>query len=778
MSTPLGDLELGSPESSGSEAAYVAQLGRISGKLLQANLVRNGIDLSVRNEALDDDLLYLDVNNLRVGVNNDNPTVTLDVTGKAFISESLTSVGTQATFGNVTFNSDGSVTSTTGPINIYTTGPSAQIEIGEARTPSFKIKDNYIESLGVNENIQLSANASGFVDILSSVRIDGDLDIDGRIAAYSDVRLDGQLIVGDSPVDVIVINPDFQQSIIPGANNTYTLGSADKRWGDTWIEGTLISSVANIDQILISEQMRISGNTIDTIRSNDDLTITYKPGQGIVLENLRIDRTTPTGGPHVLQYTIDNPNGFGTPASDRFGFSCAASDSYFIVGADGESDALGSASGKAYIFRAATGELLHTLDNPNPVGTSVNDRFGWSVGISESYAIVGAYLEESTTTSDNGKAYIFSTTTGALLHTLDDPNPEDFARFAYSVSISESYAIVGAYNQVGGSGRAYIFDTATGALIHTLNNPNVNITASNDGFGLSVAITETHAIIGAPFEDQGGTNSGAAYIFSPSTATLLHTLIDPNIYGTPANDNFGYTVALSENYAAVGAYRERFFSGAAYIIDLATGTVLHSIANPGPNASSGTNWFGEALAITDSYTIIGAEVDNSLGAISIGRVYIYDTPTGTLLHTIENPNAFGGLSGDRFGACVALTDTFMIAGAHGEDETGNSDSGKVYFFDNGISTDTITNLSTTEPLTFTSTGTGYLKIADTNAMRIPFGTTAERPSAEVGETRWNSDLGYVECFDGSVYLISTGGGTLITPQVMEELGHVYTLILG
>ena len=51
-------------------------VGRISGPLLKSNLVRNGIDL-----AFETDLLYLDVNNNRVGINNSNPQYELDVSG-------------------------------------------------------------------------------------------------------------------------------------------------------------------------------------------------------------------------------------------------------------------------------------------------------------------------------------------------------------------------------------------------------------------------------------------------------------------------------------------------------------------------------------------------------------------------------------------------------------------------------------------------------------------------------------------------------------------------
>ena len=51
-------------------------IGRISGPLLKANLLREGVDL-----AFETNLLYLDVNNSRVGINNATPQYDLDVTG-------------------------------------------------------------------------------------------------------------------------------------------------------------------------------------------------------------------------------------------------------------------------------------------------------------------------------------------------------------------------------------------------------------------------------------------------------------------------------------------------------------------------------------------------------------------------------------------------------------------------------------------------------------------------------------------------------------------------
>ena len=90
----------------------------------------------------------------------------------------------------------------------------------------------------------------------------------------------------------------------------------------------------------------------------------------------------------------------------------------------------------------------------------------------------------------------------------------------------------------------------------------------------------------------------------------------------------------------------------------------------------------------------------------------------------------------------------------------------------------ITNLLNT-PLTVASTGIGYTRFMGTNGIVIPAGTSGQRPpSPELGDTRWNITEQYLECFDGSVYVIATGGGDLVTQQFMEDLGFIYSAILG
>jgi hypothetical protein len=91
----------------------------------------------------------------------------------------------------------------------------------------------------------------------------------------------------------------------------------------------------------------------------------------------------------------------------------------------------------------------------------------------------------------------------------------------------------------------------------------------------------------------------------------------------------------------------------------------------------------------------------------------------------------------------------------------------------------ITNLLNT-PLIFASTaGIGYLRFMGDNGFVVPAGTDLQRRvSPEVGETRWNIDQDYLECYDGTVWAVSTGGGISVDVSIMEDLGHAYTLMLG
>ena len=83
-------------------------------------------------------------------------------------------------------------------------------------------------------------------------------------------------------------------------------------------------------------------------------------------------------------------------------------------------------------------------------------------------------------------------------------------------------------------GAAYLFGT-DGAWAATFINPTP---AGGDNFGFSVAAAGTdRVVIGAPYDDTGAPDTGAAYLFSVN-GTLLTTFTNP---ASQATANFGWS---------------------------------------------------------------------------------------------------------------------------------------------------------------------------------------------------------------------------------------------
>lgn len=293
MSGILGgdDGVLGSTPS-GSENNYVASLGRISGKLLSANLERNGVDLTFRDGTSDPDVLYLDVTNMRVGIegapatslarpSGSLPVYDLDVNDN--IKTRFVSVTNQANLDNLTFNASGVIGSTTGPIEIKTTTLSSIITYDKILSDYLVFDGNVISSIS-NNNIRLDPNGTGRVWFEADTRITGNLQVQGsgkgNIAVNGNLSSASNIIVGDTPLDTVTVAPDFTQSIIPGIDLTYDLGqqandSSPRRWSEIRAQdlSTVITNRPNA--VKVSDQLWLDGtiNKITGLQSNEDVEL-------------------------------------------------------------------------------------------------------------------------------------------------------------------------------------------------------------------------------------------------------------------------------------------------------------------------------------------------------------------------------------------------------------------------------------------------------------------------------------------------------------------------
>ena len=346
--------------------------------------------------------------------------------------------------------------------------------------------------------------------------------------------------------------------------------------------------------------------------------------------------------------------------------------------------------------------LFVTIDNYNISGVTYGDNFGSSVAIDGNYVVVGSPYE-SYANYQQGIVYVFNATTGSYLTFLRSPFSTfsgSNQRFGESVDISGNYAIVGApgFSNSGyyNSGLIAIYDVNTGSRVYYRLNPNTDTSDTTDYFGGSVAIDGNYAIVGAYNEDDAGdSNSGKAYIFYTANGSwidtsLIYTLDNPNAYDTSANDNFGFSVAISGNYAIVGAPYEDdasgLGSGKAYIFDVTTGSLVYTLDNPNAYDTSAGDNFGFSVAIDGNYAIVGARYEDDAGGSNSGKAYIFYTANGTwadaaLLHTLDNPNAYDTSAGDLFGRAVAISGNYAIVNAISEEDANGLNSGKVYIFD-------------------------------------------------------------------------------------------------
>jgi len=271
----------------------VAQLGRIGGHLLNANLNRNGVDLSFKNTTFDSTpILFLDVNNGRVGIKTDSPVFDLDINSD--FRTDVAQATSQAKIDNIVAQANGTFTTLVGPINIMPQTAGSYINLERMRSDDLEFNDNTISGLNSNQSIELMPSGTGRVDVVANTEVNGNLyvtgniTIDGNLSGYNRIYLGDELYNPDTNSgDTIEIAPDFSQSIIPGDDNTYDLGtstivdSSSRRWGTAYVTDNLVNTDRPLpNAVRVSDQLQLDGvaNEIFAMQSNDDVILAPDTG--------------------------------------------------------------------------------------------------------------------------------------------------------------------------------------------------------------------------------------------------------------------------------------------------------------------------------------------------------------------------------------------------------------------------------------------------------------------------------------------------------------------
>ena len=294
--------------------------------------------------------------------------------------------------------------------------------------------------------------------------------------------------------------------------------------------------------------------------------------------------------------------------------------------------------------------------------------------------------------------------------------------FGSSVSIWDQYMVVGAAGDRSrefASGATYVYSKEIGSdgnyyweFVEVLEPWDGE---EGDNFGCAVDLHLYTLVIGANMHDEGGQDTGAAYIYECYNNADHHRQDDHNKKegeemqrrwylaaklqaedGLP-QDYFGSTVATQGNFTAVGAYGSDIiatYSGAVYVWRKTW--MLDDPHHPWewiydemitPSDGQRYDFFGSSLAIYDAKLVVGALGVDDEELYKVGAVYVYhntyddsadDGFSYRLLSKLTPGSA--GVTYENFGQSVSLWDNNLVVGAPNAVANGIDGAGAFYSY--------------------------------------------------------------------------------------------------
>ena len=360
-------------------------------------------------------------------------------------------------------------------------------------------------------------------------------------------------------------------------------------------------------------------------------------------------------------------------ANDRFGFSVAVSNHLVMIGAPWHNHDY-DLSGGVYVFERSGPSWWQVTEFALPEGQGC--AAGWRLALDGDVAVIGS----------TGWPRVYQRFGNDWFEecALMPDDYESGDGFGESLAIDGNYVVVGAPrdNDNGWrSGSAYVFECDPNGVWAQADKLLADDGESYNKFGTAVAIYEDVAVIGAPDDDDLGNYSGSAYVFER----------DPNGVWSQVDKllpddgdvfwNFGESVAVSGSRALVGAHTAFTFApagGAAYIFERDPNGAWPQVAQLVSDDIYNSDFFGIAVALDGDIAVVGAE-NADYNSTDSGAAYVFVRQPDGNWPQVAKIGAEDGASNDRFGFRLALSGNTAVIGAYYDDDHGE-DSGSAYIF--------------------------------------------------------------------------------------------------
>jgi hypothetical protein len=627
------------------------------------------------------------------------------------------------------------------------------------QTGNIRIYDNSIISL--NGPVNIKANYGAGTTYLNT-----DVGVTGVLTTSGDVTIYGNTYFGDSTFDRISINSYLTQDINPNVTDNLYLGSDTNRWN------TLFNTLLDVDGIT-----QISSNTITTLTTDTDLRF-IAAGSGIVrvtTSSVRVDNDltvtnnlTVNGISSVRDLTI-----VGT--TTLVGNLNQTGDTY-ITGLFANSNT--QIVGDSY-FQVPDIKIYNNIISNQNVG---NDLIFTANGLG------GVEIENLTFTDSTITNTWISPTTDAQRSIILTP---------------------------AGTGNVVVNST-TALKIPIGNNTNKTITSiGNIRYNSSYNRYEGYVPNGLVSFNQLYSSDSSNSVYRTSAARF--TSIVQSVSAVLGE----YTITVLDSTGLVVGYKAVTGPGVALGARV-TSIVGNIITLDLPNIASltGPITFGDVQL---PFTIVsGLQAGQAVSGtgIQVGTVVVSQTstsvvlskpitqllPAGSVLNfgavnsTFITPELTPGAADNtlRFGvngtvrgtltASAFVTNTWNISNVNVSGNVISNLTSENLFLAPASGLTNINNVlfdqnviinNTSTAFTITGTGQGYVKFNGTGAVVFPFGDTSERRATpELGETRFNNEVGYLEVYNATDWIPALGTSGAASLETIQEAMNLWSIILG
>jgi len=436
--------------------------------------------------------------------------------------------------------------------------------------------------------------------------------------------------------------------------------------GAAWVEEARITPADAEDLDRFGQSVAVSGEVAIFGSMDDDLGI--DAGAAYVYRISKPGGKLLSSDPHI---------------ADHFGVDVALDGDVAVVGAD-DHDKAGTNAGLAAVYRF-DGGLWQSESPLLAADGAAGDALGRKVAVSGDVALVGAPLDDLVSGADAGSAYVFRYDGGYWMQEakLRPTGPgTTLDAFGSSVSVSGDVAVVGAPGDddaATDAGAAYVYryDGASWLLEAKLLASGG---ASGDGCGSAVGVFGGVVAVGCSGDDDLGTDSGSVFVYHYTGAGwAFKAHFTPN--GGGAGDGFGSAVAVWGDLVVTGAPGADASggtdSGRAYVARYrGPSYVLDAVLTAADGATD--DHFGTSVAAWGDTVVVGSLPFAPGGPVQSGSAYAYRyVGVGWLLD--DQHVSLDSSGTDAFGQSVAVSGDIVLVGAERDDESATN-AGAAYLF--------------------------------------------------------------------------------------------------